>query len=455
MSNKTNPLPESGASPLSSIMPAPHVSESTNDSQLADNVPDNNPNKTMLPVTVQEKLAYYRRMIEMLDNSGTCPDSPQTVVAMDVASSPSLTDSVGNLIIDEAPLPTTAVEAELQSASAMAIDTADNTIHNAPEATNLTTTTTTAAQSTGAPSKAFKPPQIVVQMRQQQQQQQEQQLQQHLQTNPAHHVLNDIDYLINKLNNHSPPITDFSIKLGGPGTVRILPKTSDVYRAIIHVLKLDNTLKYNTYQLREDRSFRVVVHGIHSSTDPQRIRNELTQLGYAVNVANTVSASSESTLNPRSRLEQINKLQLEHKQRQLLQFGTSLDREDIVRLQQQQLDSLCPNVAPLQQRQQRQQQQQQQQQQQPRSENIEQMQVDDVVERQHEQQQQQQQQSITAAAAAAADEQGRHVALLTELLIKQQTRSDEMMGHIAKMQQQIAGFIRHSGDTTDSATPSQ
>ncbi|KAM8718320.1 hypothetical protein ACLKA7_000137, partial [Drosophila subpalustris] len=152
-------------------------------------------------------------------------------------------------------------------------------------------------------------------------------------------------------------------------------------------------------------------------------------------------------------LEQINKLQLEHKQRQLLQFGTSLDREDIVRLQQQQLDSLCPNVAPLQQRQQRQQQQQQQQQQQPRSENIEQMQVDDVVERQHEQQQQQQQQSITAA--AAADEQGRHVALLTELLIKQQTRSDEMMGHIAKMQQQIAGFIRHSGDTTDSATPSQ
>ncbi|KAL7730566.1 hypothetical protein ACLKA6_000561 [Drosophila palustris] len=175
-----------------------------------------------------------------------------------------------------------AVQAELKSATLLAIQTAAKASQNA------------AATAAPAPAKANRPPQIVVHLRQQQQQQQQQpqQQQQHnLQqqlpqtdgidsSNQSVQVISDIDYLTFLLNNHSPAITDYVIKLGGQGTIRILPKTSDVYRHIINVLKLDNTFRYNTYQLREDRSFRVVVRGLHSSTPPQRIRNELTELGY-------------------------------------------------------------------------------------------------------------------------------------------------------------------------------
>ncbi|KAL7730568.1 hypothetical protein ACLKA6_000562 [Drosophila palustris] len=178
-----------------------------------------------------------------------------------------------------------AVQAELKSATLLAIQTAAKASQNA------------AATAAPAPAKANRPPQIVVHLRQQQQQQQQQPQQQQQQhnlqqqlpqtdgidsSNQSVQVISDIDYLTFLLNNHSPAITDYVIKLGGQGTIRILPKTSDAYRHIINVLKLDNTFRYNTYQLREDRSFRVVVRGLHSSTPPQRIRNELTELGYTI-----------------------------------------------------------------------------------------------------------------------------------------------------------------------------
>ncbi|KAM8711052.1 hypothetical protein ACLKA7_017647 [Drosophila subpalustris] len=339
-----------------------------------------------------------------------------------------------------------AVQAELKSATLLAIQTAAKASQNA------------AATAAAAAAKANRPPQIVVHLRQQQQQQQPQQQQQqhNLQqqlpqtdgidsSNQSVQVISDIDYLTFLLNNHSPAITDYVIKLGGQGTIRILPKTSDVYRHIINVLKLDNTFRYNTYQLREDRSFRVVVRGLHSSTPPQRIRNELTELGYTVrNVFNPTyknrngNASSVSKLDPRSRLEHINKLQQEQLNRQLLQPGVPLNREQIVKLQQQKLDALNQNAAHPQ----RQQQQQQFHQQQHFANN--QMDVDVAVDQQ--QQQQQQQQNNQQHSKPVANDQNSHIALLTELLIKQQNRSEEMMGQIAIMQQQIAGVLRISNE---------
>nr|AAQ75090.1 gag protein [Drosophila virilis] len=93
---------------------------------------------------------------------------------------------------------------------------------------------------------------------------------------------NGIDSVIAKLNGQNPPIIDYGLKLGSPGILRILPKTLETYSKIINVLNLDNSINYNTYQRREERSFRVVVRGIHASTSTDAIRNELTCMGYTI-----------------------------------------------------------------------------------------------------------------------------------------------------------------------------
>ncbi|KAL7725433.1 hypothetical protein ACLKA6_002028 [Drosophila palustris] len=81
---------------------------------------------------------------------------------------------------------------------------------------------------------------------------------------------------------HTPPITEYSVKLGGSGTLRILPKTPEAYRHILDVLRADNSFEYNTYQCRDDRSFRVVVLGIPASLGVSAIRDELSCMGYTV-----------------------------------------------------------------------------------------------------------------------------------------------------------------------------
>ncbi|KAL7725301.1 hypothetical protein ACLKA6_012632 [Drosophila palustris] len=88
--------------------------------------------------------------------------------------------------------------------------------------------------------------------------------------------------LFQSLQMHTPPITEYSVKLGGAGTLRILPKTLDAHQQILDVLRADNSLEYNTYQCRDDRSFRVVVLGIPASLGVSAIRDELSCMGYTV-----------------------------------------------------------------------------------------------------------------------------------------------------------------------------
>ncbi|KAM8718326.1 hypothetical protein ACLKA7_000143 [Drosophila subpalustris] len=141
-------------------------------------------------------------------------------------------------------------------------------------------------------SRHSKPPQICIYaklttVQQQQQQQPSGQSQQPEEANSSivltkrHNEIN-LNALIAKLNSAVGAI-NFDVKLGGGGTVRVNSKTPDAYRSIVRVLESDpNGIRFNTYQLREERAFRVVVRGIHASTPIGRIRDELQGMGYRV-----------------------------------------------------------------------------------------------------------------------------------------------------------------------------
>ncbi|KAK2580368.1 hypothetical protein KPH14_001000 [Odynerus spinipes] len=69
------------------------------------------------------------------------------------------------------------------------------------------------------------------------------------------------------------------IKIEANNTVRIQPETTSDYRKIRQKLE-QLGIEYNTFQLKEDRPFRVVIRNLHPTTDPENIAEELRELGH-------------------------------------------------------------------------------------------------------------------------------------------------------------------------------
>lgn len=79
---------------------------------------------------------------------------------------------------------------------------------------------------------------------------------------------------------------DYVTKLQGSEQVKIQPLSTKSYSAIIKALE-DKKTEFHTYQQKQKRSFRVVVKGIHYSTDIQKIKTAIEACGHAVtNVSN-------------------------------------------------------------------------------------------------------------------------------------------------------------------------
>ena len=74
---------------------------------------------------------------------------------------------------------------------------------------------------------------------------------------------------------------EFSYKTQRDGHVRIMVKTIQKYRELVKILKNDN-IKYYTFQLKQERAFRVVVKNIHHSTPTADIKSEIESLGHIV-----------------------------------------------------------------------------------------------------------------------------------------------------------------------------
>ena len=71
--------------------------------------------------------------------------------------------------------------------------------------------------------------------------------------------------------------------------------TPETYRNLIKYFK-ENNIFYHTYQLKEERAYRIFVKYFHHSTDTEEIRQELLELGH--NVCDIVNAQYRITKEP-------------------------------------------------------------------------------------------------------------------------------------------------------------
>jgi hypothetical protein len=78
-------------------------------------------------------------------------------------------------------------------------------------------------------------------------------------------------------------------------TVKITLKTVESYRKLVHHLK-DEGIVYHTYQLKEDRAYRIVIRGLHPSIQTEEIKEELSSKGHKVR--NLVNVKHRLTKNP-------------------------------------------------------------------------------------------------------------------------------------------------------------
>jgi hypothetical protein len=69
----------------------------------------------------------------------------------------------------------------------------------------------------------------------------------------------------------------------------------DKYRKLVKFFK-ENNIFYHTYQLKEERAYRIVIKYLHHSTDIKGIRQELCELGH--NARNIIIAQHRITKEP-------------------------------------------------------------------------------------------------------------------------------------------------------------
>lgn len=93
------------------------------------------------------------------------------------------------------------------------------------------------------------------------------------------------------------PCSDFNYKSMKDNQIRLMIKNSDSFRKTVKYLELKN-ISFHTYQLKQERAYRVVIKGIHHSTLLTDIKAELILLGYQVR--DVVNVKSRITKQPLS-----------------------------------------------------------------------------------------------------------------------------------------------------------
>jgi hypothetical protein len=78
----------------------------------------------------------------------------------------------------------------------------------------------------------------------------------------------------------------YSTKSIADNTIKINSTTPEAYRKLVGFLK-DNSTVHHTYQLKEERVYRMVIKYLNHSVNTKEIENQLTQMGHKVrNVIN-------------------------------------------------------------------------------------------------------------------------------------------------------------------------
>lgn len=116
-------------------------------------------------------------------------------------------------------------------------------------------------------------------------------------TSPAPKIKRPPPIFIQNLTNYKLLVSQLTNKLGNTNftclnrltETKIITETSDDYRSTVKYLE-EIKAQFHTYQLREERAFRVVIRNLHHSTPTDVIKEELTKLGYKVrHVTNVVN----------------------------------------------------------------------------------------------------------------------------------------------------------------------
>ncbi|KAM8714884.1 hypothetical protein ACLKA7_002005 [Drosophila subpalustris] len=103
--------------------------------------------------------------------------------------------------------------------------------------------------------------------------------------------LRDITNLVKTVTNN------LKFKNIGSSSARLTVEEGVTYRKVQNLLQ-SNNIPYNSWQPKEERSFRVVALGLHAETDKQDITDDLTALDHKVrNIHNAKSKTSGKQLN--------------------------------------------------------------------------------------------------------------------------------------------------------------
>jgi len=73
--------------------------------------------------------------------------------------------------------------------------------------------------------------------------------------------------------------------------IRINCVTPETYRKLVRYFKYNNIF-YHTYQLKEERAYRIDIKYVHHSTDTEDIGQELFELGH--NIRNIINAQNRT-----------------------------------------------------------------------------------------------------------------------------------------------------------------
>ncbi|KAL4120846.1 hypothetical protein QTP88_013462 [Uroleucon formosanum] len=98
-----------------------------------------------------------------------------------------------------------------------------------------------------------------------------------------------------KIKNMIEPADDFTCK-SSTESLKLNTTSPNAYRTIIRYLK-ESKVEFFTYQLKENKPYRIVIRNLHSTTDPNYIKEELEKEGFqARNVTNALHRVSKIQL---------------------------------------------------------------------------------------------------------------------------------------------------------------
>lgn len=90
---------------------------------------------------------------------------------------------------------------------------------------------------------------------------------------------------------------EFTYKSVKNGHVRLMTKSTSAYRTVVKYLDIKKKM-FHTYQLKQERAYRVVVKNLHHTTPPHEIKTAIEKEGH--NVRNVMNVRSRISKQPMS-----------------------------------------------------------------------------------------------------------------------------------------------------------